>query len=177
MAKTEQLQNAETAFKWIIQILKKLHIPYQIAGGLAARAYGASRPLADIDIDIPEEYFASLSPKVRAHIVFGPDHYKDDFWDIYLLTLNYKGQAIDLCGIHKTKIFNKKLGKWQKITTDFSKNEKKKVLDLLVPVISRKELIAYKTVLNREVDQIDVKQINSSAIERAIKEAKRRIIQ
>src|SRR5690348_12670369 len=53
------LKNKDTksALHWIVNILKKLNINFQIAGGLAANIYGADRPLHDIDIDIPEEYF------------------------------------------------------------------------------------------------------------------------
>lgn len=48
------MKNAKAALIWIADILKKQQIRFQISGGLAAIAYGANRPLADIDIDIPE---------------------------------------------------------------------------------------------------------------------------
>ena len=48
------MKNIKAALIWITNILKKHQIPFQISGGLAAIAYGASRSLADIDIDIPD---------------------------------------------------------------------------------------------------------------------------
>ena len=41
------------AFRWIVGLLEELAIPFLLVGGLAARAYGASRELADIDFYAP----------------------------------------------------------------------------------------------------------------------------
>ena len=65
-----------------------------ISGGFAARLYGATRDLADIDIDIPEDRFAELIPQVKEYIKLGPARYKDDNWDLFLMTL-YSLMRID----------------------------------------------------------------------------------
>lgn len=162
MDKNNRLKSPKSALKWIMAILRKKHIPFQIAGGLAAIAHGATRPLADIDIDISEEDFPQILDEISAYIIFGPARYKSKYWDLVLVTLNYKGQAIDISGAYTTKIFNKKRKKWQKIKTDFNKTEIKKVFGLTVPVIARDALINYKAILNRKVDQIDVQQIRDA---------------
>ena len=38
--------------RWIVEILNRNHIPYQLVGGLAAKIYGSARDINDIDIDI-----------------------------------------------------------------------------------------------------------------------------
>src|SRR5688572_16300745 len=114
--------NVETnvAFTWIITILKKLNIPFQITGGLAAVAYGATRPLAGIDFDIPEEKFSLLKNEVKCFIIYGPEQFKDESWDLLLMTLKYHDQLIDFSGAYHTKIYNKMTHQWQVMPADFS---------------------------------------------------------
>lgn len=153
---------SESALVWITDIIKKHHIPYQIAGGLAVRAYGSTRPLMDIDIDIPEDDFDKILEDVREHITFGPDWFKSDTWQLYLMTLNYQGQEIDICGAYRTKIYNKLCGTWDKIITDFSKVTYIEFEGLKLPVIPRDELIAYKKILARPVDWLDLAYLEQS---------------
>jgi len=148
--------NVQEAFSWIVGILEKHCIPFQIAGGLAAIHYGATRDLYDIDIDIPEDLFETIIPDVSSYIVFGPSHFKDTVWDIYLLTLCYNGQLIDIGGAHQAKVFNSKNGLWESLNVDFSHTEKSNIYGKIVPVISKDELIKYKSILNRTVDQLDL---------------------
>jgi hypothetical protein len=152
-------KNTKVAFFWITDILKRLNIPYQITGGLAANLYGANRPLEDIDIDIPEECFSTIKSEVKDFIVYEPARFKSETWDLMLMTLNYKGQLIDLSGAFGTKICNKFTNEWQDYPADFSKVEIKKCFDIDVPVISKNELLFYKKVISRSVDLIDVEQI------------------
>lgn len=84
------MKNPKKAFRWIINILKKHQVPFQITGGLAAQAYGSKRPLNDIDIDIPEDRFNEIVPNVKDYITYGPAHFIDERWDLFLLTLNYQ---------------------------------------------------------------------------------------
>src|SRR5476649_2423021 len=101
------------ALMWILEILAKYQIPYQISGGLAARMYGSTRQLYDIDIDIPEERFAAVKRDVETYISYGPDWFKNECLELMLMTLNYNGQKIDLRGATKARIFNRAVGLWQ----------------------------------------------------------------
>lgn len=148
----------------LIWILKKHKIPFQISGGLAAIVYGANRPLADIDIDIPDDQFNHIINDVKPYIVFGPARFKSDKWDLMLMTLNYQGQEIDLSGADSTNIFNEQTGEWIKLTEDLTVAPVKKVFNLDLPVIPIKSLIFYKKILAREVDLIDINQIENEGI-------------
>lgn len=154
-------RDTKAALIWITDILKKHSIPFQISGGAAAIAYGASRMIEDIDIDIPEDMFDLVKNEVAEYIIFGPENFKDDMWDLKLMTLKFKGQDIDLGGAYHTKIFNTSTQKWQALHEDLSKAITKNILGLEVPVIPLKTLITYKTALSRNEDLIDIKEIEN----------------
>lgn len=153
------MNDSSKALRWIVDILHKHQIPFQIAGGLAARLYGSSRELDDIDIDIPEDSFAVIHSDIQSHIVFGPSQFQDESWNMFLVTLDYHGQKIDLGGAYKTKIFNKRAEQWEELICDLSRAKLNSVLGVEAPVIPLKELIEYKTKIAREVDMLDVQEI------------------
>ncbi|EKD71299.1 MAG: hypothetical protein ACD_46C00220G0003 [uncultured bacterium] len=150
------MNNAKEALIWITNILQRYSIPFQIAGGLAVRAYGSTRELMDIDIDISENDFEKIINEVKPFIIFGPAQFKDDKWDLFLLTLNYMGQEIDLSGAYTTKIYNNNTHVWEKITTNLAKVNYINIEGLILPVIPRDELILYKKILARPVDLLDI---------------------
>ena len=76
------------------------------------------------------------------------------------MTLKYKGQKIDLCGADSQKLYNKGGGKWVKERVKLSKEKKKKVYSLIVPVIPPKDLINYKRKISREVDIRDIESLS-----------------
>jgi len=153
------MNNAKKALVWIADILKKYQIPFQITGGLAAMAYGANRPLADIDIEIPDNQFDRLIEDVKPYITFGPERFKSNKWDLILMTLKYKGQDIDVSGSDSTHIFNDKIKKWILLSENLSISPFKKIFDLDLPTIPLDKLIFYKKILARDVDLIDIQQI------------------
>ena len=79
------MKDTKKALHWIVKLLTTNEIPFQILGGFAARAYGARRELADIDIEVPSVSFRKLCDLVKEHITQGPMIYKDDImeWDQY----------------------------------------------------------------------------------------------
>ncbi|KKS64508.1 MAG: hypothetical protein UV34_C0038G0001 [Parcubacteria group bacterium GW2011_GWB1_42_6] len=149
------MRSAKPAFIWIISILKKRKIPFQISGGMAARVWGAKRELADIDINVDLENFDEILPEVKKFVIFGPGKYKDKNWDLYEMTLRYRGQEIDICRASDQKIFNKNTKKWESLRIDFSTSRNKKVFGLPVSVMPKDELIDYKIKLRRPVDLKD----------------------
>lgn len=153
------MNNAKSALIWITDILKKHQIPFHISGGLAAIAYGASRPLADIDIDIPDSQFDLIQGDVEPYIIYGPERFKSDKWDLMLMTLNYHGQEIDLSGADSIYIFSEQGKEWVKLNEDFAAVSTKNIYDLDLPVIPLQNLITYKKILAREVDLIDIQEI------------------
>lgn len=151
------MKNTEKALIWIVEILEKYQISYFISGGFAARAYGVERPLFDIDIEVADADILKIFPEVREYATFGPDRFKDEQWDLNLLTLQYEGQDIDIAGTD-ARIFNTHTQKWEKEIA-----ERSTVLFSLygrqVPVQDMDSLIDYKKKLSRPVDLEDVRQL------------------
>ncbi len=137
------------AFRWIVGILRKHNVPFQISGGFSAKVYGSRRPVHDIDIDIPENKFRVILPEVKRYIVYGPSKYKSDAWDLYLMTLNYHGQLLDIGGAFDEKVCDIRTEKWRSIPTNFHNAKEMSVFGLKVPVINPHELVEYKSYLCR----------------------------
>ena len=153
------MNNIEEAFNWIISLLESNGIPFRISGGFAARIHGAKRELADIDIDIRDSDIDLLYPQIKDILVFGPEVYMDESWDLYLATLNFNGQLIDLAGASKAKIYDLKTNQWVPFNVDFNDVVICEVFGKRVNVIKVKDLIRYKSMLKREVDISDIQEL------------------
>ena len=147
------------ALKWIVEILNRKNIPYQVSGGFAAKLYGSIRPLNDIDIDMPESEFKSIMEEVKPYIIFGPQHINDGKWDMQIMTLNLKGQEIDIGGAFETKVSNQNRTKWIPIPVDFTQIKIMEVEDITVNTISPQELIAYKKHLDGDHQIEDINAV------------------
>jgi hypothetical protein len=154
-------RNTEAAFKWIVGLLQKHSIPFQLSGGFAARLYGSERELADIDIGIPDDNFETIYLEVQPYITHGPEHYVDKEWDLKLMTLKYEGQTIDIAGRDTIKIYDKEKEEWIPAHRDLTISEDREVYGIVVPVIPKASLIAYKKKIDREVDRFDVQAMES----------------
>ncbi len=154
------MRNTRKAFRWIVGRIRRQRIPFQIFGGLAARAYGAKRALADIDIAVPNGRFHEIVPAVRRYITGEPRRYRDRNWDLLLMTLSYAGQEIDICG-DPVRIYDATARKWRKHAAPFSKPTYGKLYGLTIPLVPKKTLVAYKRQLGRRVDRDDVRQLTA----------------
>ncbi len=152
-------RNAKEAFHWIIKILRKHKVPFRISGGLAANVYGSKRDLADIDIDVPDKEIVRLIPLFKRYKIIGLKHYKGKEWDVNFISINYKGQDVDLIGSDYQRIFNKNTGKWEDFKINLKNIQKESIFGLFVPVITKKELIEYKSKVRRLVDLLDIKNL------------------
>jgi len=150
-------QKTLNALRWIIGIINKKNVPYQISGGFAAKLYGSKRAVNDIDIDLPENRFADILTEVKPYIVSGPAHYQDGKWDLQLMTLNFNGQEIDISGALETKISNKKRTEWIAIPADLSNTIKMNVGDLVVNLTPPERMISYKQHLDGDHQTEDIK--------------------
>lgn len=147
------------ALAWVVDLLQRHGISFQAVGGLAARAYGATRPLVDLDFYIPMERFPELLPEISPYVVWGPEHFRDESWDVTFVKLSYAGQPIEFGDRTRAYFFDRSAGAWMRQEIDFERSIWCEVLGVRVPVIPRAELIAYKRQLGRDVDRLDLDEI------------------
>jgi hypothetical protein len=161
------LKDTGRTFHWIVSVLQKHEVPFVVTGGLAAKAYGSSRALNDIDLDIPSQDFSRIFPDIKPYVIFGPSRYLDEKWDLPLITLDHHGQEIDIGGGDDTKIYDAKNKKWTLIPAGFSYARKMEIFGLVVPVVPAEQLIAYKSLLDGDHQKVDIRAAESFIKSRA----------
>lgn len=155
------MKQSHAALQWITDELTERNIPFAIVGGLAANAYGATRPLNDIDIDVPDAVLPVLAVELREYLAFGPDRAVSECFDCALVGFTFGGQEIELSGAESMKILDRSSGEWLDWPTDLAAVESRHLLGITVPVMAREPLIAYKRLAGRDTDLADVQEIES----------------
>jgi hypothetical protein len=154
------MKDSQRAFDWITTLLDELGHSYVVVGGLAANVYGSKRPLCDIDIDVPMFALREIANLAQAYVTFGPSRFRDEQFDIELLTLRYGEQEIDLTAAEDVLLFDRGAAIWRQVPTDLKAGELHEVFGKTVPVMSRDALITYKRMLARDTDLEDVMAIS-----------------
>ena len=154
----------EKTLKWIVKILKRKKIKFNILGGLAAYAYGSKRMLVDIDLAMKNEDFQKLLSDVKEFVIEPPHFSKSENWECYYMELQKDGITIEIGGDKGCKFLDSKTKKWKKLGDGLSKPTIKKGFGLGLPILPKKELIAYKKKLMRDVDKIDLKNFSKDKI-------------
>ncbi|HAO64858.1 TPA: hypothetical protein DCQ44_02650 [Candidatus Taylorbacteria bacterium] len=144
------------ALQWIVGILDKNKVDYQIAGGFAASVYGSKRKINDIDIDMHEADFLKIIPEIKPYIIYGPKRFKNEKWDLELITLDYNGQEIDLSGADTLRMSNKDKTAWISYEKTSFNTVPRTVNGLNIKVLHPLELINYKKELDGEQQSEDI---------------------
>lgn len=150
-------ENQRSAIEYLVNLFDKNNIQYQVTGGLAAICYGAKRPLYDIDIDVSRKYIPLLQKLLKQYIIDDYHHYRDDFFDIYLMKLNINGVLVDISQIENAYCL--KNGKKFKINSSIANRIVVNTLGINIKVQDAKELIEYKLMVGRDTDLLDVKEM------------------
>lgn len=150
------------ALRWIVRLLERLAVPFQAVGGLAARAYGAHRPLQDLDFYVPTNRLGDVAEAAAAHVMRRPAPYRDKDWDLVFMKLEYEGHEIELGGADGGQYFDTRARRWRPADIDFSSSVEMSILGIRVPTMPLEQLLRYKSALDRDVDRQDIEQITAS---------------
>jgi hypothetical protein len=152
-------ENQVRALRVVVDTMRKDGIPYVVIGGLAAIAWGARRPLADIDIQLYHRDLGRIRLEFIDHIVSDITHYRTDTWDIDEMVLEIEHTTIDVCQSEDFYVIrhNKKV----RIPNYIDQAEWREVAGVRIPVIPRQALIDYKKFIARQVDLEDVAMLEA----------------
>lgn len=95
--------------------------------------------------------------------VGGTSAYRDDYWDLEFMKIEYGGYDVELGGAEGAQFFDRLEGRWRKANISFTESIPRSILGVVVPVMPVDQLLDYKIRLGREVDEDDVNQIRAAA--------------
>ncbi len=160
------------ALEWLISLLKRHGVSYQIVGGLAARAYGAQRPLVDIDLYVPMEQLQGAMPQLSPYLIRNPRPTQSAFWRLTYLALDYRGVPIQIADSSADPHFyNRKDQRWEPQIIDYAASCRATLYGVEVNVMPRDELLRYKALLDREVDRADIQALAPASQDAAVNAA------
>lgn len=164
MDATNDPQKIGPALDWIVSLLNRHAVPYQIVGGLAAKAYGATRPLVDIDLYAPLEQAQGALEEMKPYIVREPLPHLSVSWDLIYLALVYQDMYIEIGDASANpRFYSHRDQRWEPQHIDFANSIIIHLYGVEVAVMPKSELLAYKAMLEREVDHLDIGEINADS--------------
>lgn len=144
----------------MVKVFTTVPTPYQLVGGCAAHAYGATRPVDDIDVYVPSRYhLASVAAAVGEHVVQSPKRHASTQWELVYLKARYAGWRIEVADADSTMYYDARAETWRPADVDFCASETHTVFGVELSVMPRTALITYKRRLDRPVDRTNIRQM------------------
>ena len=91
--------------------------------------------------------------------IWGPEHFKDEKWDLTFAKLERYGVQIELAEAEGAQYYSSGDCKWLDQNVAFHASERCVVLGVEIAVMSKEQLVAYKRALDRPVDRLDLHEI------------------
>lgn len=115
----------------------------------------------DIDLYMPfgDPRWTGFLTDIEAYVVWGPDSVIEGAWDLSYLKIVYHGQKIEIGDSADLRIKDVKTGEWIEQAIDYKSSVSKSVLGCKIDVMPMDQLVAYKKILGRDVDQHDIREL------------------
>jgi len=140
---------------FVVGKLQSNNIRYQLSGGIAGNIHGSSWPPHDIDLEVGVADFACVAELFADVLKVPPHHLVDDEFDLLLMTLTIDEIEVDINQVEDAFAITK-AGEHVPLSTDLRKAERHQFEGLDVMVQALEDLLAYKRLLGREADVVDL---------------------
>jgi hypothetical protein len=151
------------ALEWIVERFEEAGVPHQLAGGAAARIYGAERPLRDLDFYVPDGALDDLVPHIEPYVTYGPEREHGDLWRLTYLKARYLSVLIEVADANTASYRDVDNGAWRPASIDFDASTVVHINGVEVSVMPKSQLITYKRSIDRPEDREDVRQMEGKA--------------
>ncbi|MBX9690426.1 MAG: nucleotidyltransferase [Candidatus Obscuribacterales bacterium] len=142
----------------IAEKLESKNIPYQVTGGIAGNIHGSLQPPQDIDLEVAAADFGRVAELFADEMKQPPHHLVDDEFDLWLMTLSIDGIEIDINQVEDAFAITKD-GCRVPFSTNLSRSERRQISGIEVMVQPLEDLIAYKSLIGREADIVDLSSL------------------
>jgi uncharacterized membrane protein YhaH (DUF805 family) len=155
-------ERAADALAWLSGLLADRGVRFAAVGGLAARAWGASRPLVDLDFFVSGEDLDRVEPDISPFVVRPLSTHRDEHRELSCLRLEYGGIPIELAVSEGARYREAATGEWHVAEIAFARCPRRQVLGIPLPVLAREDLLRLKRRLDRAIDRADVAALERS---------------
>lgn len=139
--------------------LESQNVRYQVTGGIAGNIHGSLWPPHDIDLEVSAADFGKVAKLFAVEIKQPPHHLVDDEFDLWLMTLSIDGIEVDINQVEDAFAITKD-GRRVPFLTDLNRSERRRISGIEVMVQPLEDLIAYKRLIGREADVVDLSSLS-----------------
>ncbi len=137
-------------------MFKELGLRYHLCGGAAARVYGATRPLNDLDFEVPDAALPTVEQALESYVKFPCERFRDAKWDLLMVQFEINGQWVDISGADSGLMTNLAKTEWVSAASEFTRDEVIKIGNIHCCVMPVDDLITYKRLLDYDHQQHDI---------------------
>lgn len=149
------------ALRFIISILTKHNIDYQLTGGVAGNIYGSQWPLHDIDIEVARKDMDRVAELFKDYITRPISRFVDDEFDLLMMTLQISEIDVDINQVEDAFVVRD--GVKIKLDSDLSRANRINWQGIEILVQPLDDIIHYKEIIRREADLAELKQLAISS--------------
>lgn len=151
-----------TVLGLIAEKLESQNIPYQVTGGIAGNIHGSLWPPHDIDLEVGAADFEKVAKLFVREMKQPPHHFVDHEFDLWLMKLSIDGIDVDINQVEDAFAITKE-GCRVPFSTSLTKSERRRICGIEVMVQPLEDLIAYKRLIGREADIVDLTALCNGA--------------